>query len=320
MVNVLSAYSWSQSVFAKGFPSGSGSDDIRKICGKSTNWSVDVIFECADGISIFPFRNSGYKNYKELQSMGNFYNKFQDSWVPCGFDNIKYKFCESYTWSNFMKHQSIWQWALLPVLLSPFGVKQLAQYYYPDLSAEEMEKMSREHAAQEEVNAFVRDKFESTKDEVYLSLLSTKFPKVDELTKNNTANRENIYIYCYFVPGLLTGLVGGVVSIEMIDHILRRDENKEWDKYSRTYRLCRFFVPACGVLFTYCAVSLSTIAFGSYISDAIERPAFGMACVTGCYAVVVSLWNIIKMRTVREEPVKISEIPQLLKRTDIEIV
>lgn len=294
----------------------------------NANWNQDAIFVYLKDIVMFEaFRNrDGACGREELKptvkAISTVCNKFLIKEVR---ENVKewtitYAYRDCYTFSNFWKHQDKWQWGLLPVFLFPFGVKWLAQYCYPDVSAEVMKKMSREYKAQEEVNAFVRDKFETTKDDAYLSLLSTKFSKVDELMKDNIQNRTFVSDSCYAIPGTFMAFINTLAGAEKTSCMMQKEEDAEWDKYSRLYRLYRFLVPVCVGTFTGGTSMLFAMVFGSYISDAIERPAFGMACVTGCYAAVVSLWNVTKMRTVREERIKISEISQLLKRTDIEIV
>jgi hypothetical protein len=59
----------------------------------------------------------------------------------------------------------------------------------------------------------------------------------------------------------------------------------------------------------------------SFIADQFEENSFyGVGCVASLYMLLCSCYNLYKVKTLQEDSVMFKDIPELLQRTDIEIV
>lgn len=304
---------WSHQVFlGKVFPW------VKKMSGHNPNWNVDTIAAHSKDVIVFgEYCNENQAklcNYRALQSVDKFVNTFLsasdkntvDSW------DIKYAVRDSYTFKNFMKHQDEGKWCFLPGLLVPFAVKLVGPYVFSDLSTEDMALIAKDCAIQEEHNVWVREQYGKTKNSTWLKLIEEKFLNIDDRKHIILKNRGALYPASYVALGLMT-------SWRAIHYERKLDRLRGGNGDVNVAHL--FFggiFGLTGMVVTFVEAQLSYY-FNSYVTN-IENHVLGMACVTGCYAAIVSLWNVIKMRSVRKEQVRIREIPQLLKRTDIEIV
>jgi len=314
MGDVVETYDWSYQVFrGEIFPG------VKKMAANSPHWTPATIFKHSKDIAVFDSWSDNQtqcQDRKVLQSVGTVYEKILSQEASTRADNFNityayYAYRDSYTFSNFWKHQSRWQWILLPVVLFPFGVKALTQYCYPELSAQQAGKIVHEYDSQEIENAFVRNKLETTKDDVGSFLLRTKLPSLDEYKQALIDDKSNAIRACYFVPEVVIGVFGGLgLGVSVGDWLIE----KKWG-------LASSVCVSIGAFYSvYFSVIFGIDWLGFALDEIIERPVFGAACATGCYAAVVSLWNVIKMRSTREDRVSIGKLSELLQRSDIEII
>jgi hypothetical protein len=309
---------WSYQVFRGGVMPW-----FKNRCTSAENWTPKIIAENAQDIMVYSSWADDLSkccDRKMLESVSKVCNTFsvviKDSGGHECDTRLKYAFKDAYVWDNFKKYQKIEQWILLPFLLFPFGIRWLAQVLHPDLSLDEMEKMTREHDAEVELNAIVQNKFDTTKDDAWLSLRSAKFLAVDEAKQNIIFNRMLLYKCSSVILGAIPTSASFCIGLCEVGHWLIKNKYKDGSKF---WQLKDIFSLGAGLV---CGAFIMSpfYFFGPYLCDMIERPIFGMVCTTGFYAAAVSLWNIVKMRTVRHDTVKMSKIAELLQRTDIEIV
>lgn len=302
----IGEWSWSYQVFR-----GDIFPDLKKGCGQSSHWTPKIIAENAQDIVVYKSWCNDMKqccDRKMLESINKFAGVFLQQRIYWG--DVKYSFRETYTINNFMKHQkSEYQWYLLPILLAPFVAKSIGQGIYPDLSAGDIAKIAMNQAIQVEHDSFVREKFEQTKNALWLSFLETKIPGVDQCQQNLFDDRNSLHVWSWIIPSLGAGLGA--------PYRLWRNDSPNDRKYKGFY----LFVGVVSGFGTFVATAAANGLF--MVLDScinIERPIPAIACVTGLYVAAVSLWNVMKMRTVREETVKINALSELLQCRDIEIV
>lgn len=300
VVDVINEYAWSHKVFHK-----EEYCIFRKMCKKSSNWILETIFEQSKDVVIFEAYNRENKchGYKALKSIAQVYNTFQDGLVgKHNCDPVKYEYCDSYTLTNFMKYQSLEQWHLLPIILTPFWGTLLNRFSSSTLSCADI---FSDNEKKELLNAFIQSNFEKTGDERWLSFM------------NEIINPEG-----YKDQQKLLDMIG-FSCIYMVEGVLMNFFNRDflWEnlfKYVPDNVVCVFVAIMAGCVGF--ALPFIFLQYKFFDAAILQQPVLGMAGTTICYATIVSMLSVIKMRSVKKDQVAIAKIPKLLKRADIEVI
>ena len=240
--------------------------------------------------------------------------------------HVEYTYFCKYTWKSFENQISLQQIVLLPLIMLPFCGKMLFDYWWPEMTPEQIKNIMSDNiekekaimsdnAKKEIINALIRDRHEKTQDAGWLSYgHAIVDPKnccdiidTQKIEKCRIGDRLS-WIMLSGYPGAFAG-VACLTLTPICDYLGRKkllgEVLGEVNRYSIGFA---FMISVSSLLGAFVA--------GCYI-DKIQRPVLGMVIAGGVYCAIASIWNVIAMRRLKTEKIKLgSDIPL---REDIEI-
>ena len=274
-------------------------------------YGANPVYEFLDEITIVEHileQNAQHKKvtHKELTAFNIAYNTVMSKFdkISNKLDRellIKYNYRDVYTLTNFMKYQSIQQWYFLLTVLTPFLFQ-----FIRDAELPEAEILST-NEKKEILNAFIQRNFEKTGDKKWLSFIEEIITPEERKVYGKV--EDMVTLSCiYGAQGV------SVVFVKEYFYFI----HEKFFKYIPENWVCVSIGMGAWVLAF--ALPCIFLNYKFFDADIMQQPILGMTCAATCYASILSIMNVIRMRSLKEERVAIAEIPQLLNRIDIEIV